>query len=444
MRLSLFWRTFALIALLIVVSLAAWLQLFRAANVEPLADRFAWEAASLVNLTRAGLLSATGERRSALLADLDREEGIRVLPAEPGDQIDPWPDTRFAARVESRLRERMGPAMRLAGRVNGREGLWIGFEIDADPYWLLLDPQRVQRLAGHSWLGWLAIALALSVLGALAISRVINRPLASLAAAIDRVSRGDAPTSLPEGGPTELGELNGRFNRMAHDLSVLEQDRAEALAGISHDIRTPLTRLRMEIEMAPIDLEARGSMAEEIERIDDIVRQFVDFARPVDLDAASEVDVHEVLETVLDGFRHGPDNGRLQCTSSLRPGIAWSGSATSLVRILTNLIDNAHHYGADAQGEVRVDITAQRLGRGIELTVRDHGPGVAPHQLEHLTRPFARADVERNRHGGSGLGLAIVARLARRHGGELTLELPGSGGLLARVRLADAPRPLST
>jgi signal transduction histidine kinase len=115
-----------------------------------------------------------------------------------------------------------------------------------------------------------------------------------------------------------------------------------------------------------------------------------------------------------------------------------------LVRILTNLIDNANHYGAGEHGQVRVDITAQRLGRGIELTVRDHGPGVAPHQLEHLTRPFARADVERNRHGGSGLGLAIVARLARRHGGELTLELPGSGGLLARVRLADAPRPLST
>lgn len=437
MRLSLFWRTVALIALLIVVSLAAWLQLFRAANVEPMADRFAWEAASLVNLTRSGLLSATEERRIALLADLDREEGIRVLAAEPGDRIDPWPDTRFAARVEERLRARLGPAMRLAGQVNGREGLWIGFEIDSDPYWLLLDPQRVQRLAGQSWLGWLAIALALSALGAIAISRIINRPLAQLAGAIDRVSRGEAPGALPERGPTELAALNQRFNRMARDLSALEQDRAEALAGVSHDIRTPLTRLRMEIEMAPLDSATRASMADEIDRIDQIVAQFVEFARPDRPDRLSEVDVSNILRTVLDGFRQSPQSSAWQPSIRIRPGTTWVGSSTSLVRILTNLIENARRYGADSQGRLRLDVEAHRLDRGIELTVRDYGPGVPPDQLERLLRPFARADAERNRHGGAGLGLAIVNRLARRHGGQLQLELPVSGGLLARVQLAD-------
>ena len=87
---------------------------------------------------------------------------------------------------------------------------------------------------------------------------------------------------------------------------------------------------------------------------------------------------------------------------------------------------------------MRVEITARRAGRALELTVRDHGPGVPADQLERLTRPFTRLDVERSAHGGSGLGLAIVARLARRHGGELVLELPPDGGLRARVRLGDA------
>jgi two-component system osmolarity sensor histidine kinase EnvZ len=440
-RLSLFWRTFALIALLIIVSLAAWLQLFRAANVEPAAERFAWEAASLVNLTRAGLLSTTGPGRSLLLADLAREEGIRVLPAEPGDRIEDWPDTRFGALAEQRLRERLGPAMRLAGRVNGTPGLWIGFEIDADPYWLLLDPQRLHRPGGRSWLGWLAIALTLSVLGALAISRVIHRPLSSLAGAIDRLSREEAPEPLPEVGPTELAEVNRRFNRMAHDLHALEQDRAEALAGISHDIRTPLTRLRMEIELAPIDAAARASMADEIERIDAIVRQFVDFAQPVELESMSDIDLTAAIDSVVAGFTHGPDAAQLSLHRSIRPGTHWHGSQTSLARILSNLLENARRYGADATGHIRIDLSAQRLSRGIELCVRDHGPGVPVEQLERLQRPFARADAERSRFGGSGLGLAIVGRLARRHGGSLQLELPTGGGLLARVHLQDAVSP---
>ena len=259
-RLSLFWRTFALIALLIAVSLGAWLELFRSADMQPRAERYARELASLVNLTRAGLLSATGERRALLLADLAHEERIRVIPAEAGDQVEHWPDTRFAALVEAPLRDRLGPDTRLAGRVNGTEGLWIGFDIDSDPYWLLVDPQRMRRQSGRIWLGWFAIALALSVAGAMAISRIINRPLAILAHAIDRVSRGERPPPLPDRGPQELAALNQRFSRMSDDLAALEQDRAEALAGISHDIRTPLTRLRMEIEMAGVDTATRASM----------------------------------------------------------------------------------------------------------------------------------------------------------------------------------------
>lgn len=441
MRLSLFWRTFALIALVLAAGLLAWLQLFRAAEFQPRAERVAWEIASVVNLTRAALLSATGERRIELLAELAREEGIRVLPAEPADRPQPWPDERFGAAFEAQLRELLGARTRVAAAVNGDTGLWIRFEIDDDPYWMLLDPARIERQSNRNWVGWLGIALVLALAGSLLISRVVNRPLARLAAAIERLSRGEPPP-LPEDAPTELAAVNRSFNRMAADLAALDQDRAEALAGISHDIRTPLTRLRMEIEMSPVDAATRDSMADEIDRIDAIVRQFVEFAQPAGGGrggCAERIDVASAVRSVLDGFRNGPDAARLDVVEAVAPGVAWRGAPNTLERILANLVENARRYGASPDGRTRLEVGARRSGRGLELTVRDRGAGVPSDQLERLLRPFTRVDTERNRHGGSGLGLAIVARLARRHGGRLCLELPPDGGLLARVILEDDP-----
>jgi two-component system osmolarity sensor histidine kinase EnvZ len=437
-RVSLFWRTFLLIAAVIVASLLAWLQLFRAAEFQPRAERFAGEIASIVNLTRAGLLSATGAARIELLGELARNEGIRLLPAEPTDQATPWPDDRFGAPFAAKLGELLGPETRIAAVVNGDTGLWVRFEIDDDPYWMRLDPARIARQTNLNWIGWIGIAVALATAGALVISRVVNRPLANLARAIDRLGHGEAPAPLREAAPTELAEVNRGFNRMASDLVALEQDRAEALAGISHDIRTPLTRLRMEIEMSEVGHATRESMADEIDRIDAIVRQFVEFAQPVGgTQPAERVDVGTALESILDGFRHGPDAERLSIALRVPAGTSWQGTPTVLARIVSNLVENARRYAAGPDGRVRLDLGARRVGRALELCVRDHGPGVPPGQLARLPRPFTRLDAERNRHGGAGLGLAIVARLARRHGGELTLELPAEGGLLARVRLQD-------
>ncbi len=438
-RLSLFWRTFLLIAVVVAASLLAWLQLFRAAELQPRAERFAWEITSIVNLTRAGLLSASGTARIDLLGELARNEGIQVLPAEPTDRVRPWPDARFGAPFEAKLRELLGPETRLAAAVNNDDGLWIRFEIDDDPYWMLLDPARIERQANRNWIGWIGIAVALATAGALVISRVVNRPLATLAQAIERLARGEVPPPLREDAPTELAAVNRCFNRMAVDLAALEQDRAEALAGISHDIRTPLTRLRMEIEMAPVDVATRDSMADEIDRIDAIVRQFGEFAQPASARPPERVDVTETLRSVLDGFRHGPGAAGLEIVETVAPGTDWRGAANSLERIAANLVENARRYGAEPDARVRIEVDARRTGRGLELIVRDHGPGVPLDQLERLIRPFTRLDTERNRHGGSGLGLAIVARLARRHAGDLVLALPPDGGLLARVTLADDP-----
>ncbi len=426
-----------MIGLLIAVSLGAWYQLYRVFEREPQTARFAWEIASIVNLTRAGLISAVGDRRRELLVDLARNEDVRVYPLEPQDQIEQWPDRQVGQMVEAKLKELLGPRTLVASKVNGERALWVSFDIEGDQYWLIANPKRLERHLGGNWVEVTATAVALALIGAILISRLVNRPLANLARSIENLSRGERPSPLREIGPTEISELNRRFNQLAGDLHAMEADRAVVLAGVSHDIRTPLTRLRLEIELSHLDEESKASMVEEIDRIDSIVRQFIEYARPQEL-TLERVDVADVLERLTRAYSRERGEGLLQLQARLEPDLRWLGSNTILQRVLANLLDNAIKYGRTPDdGIVRVDLLGRRRGRQIELVVRDHGPGVPHEALERLSRPFARLDSERGGVGGSGLGLAVVSRLARRAGGELVLENAPSGGLLARVNLQD-------
>jgi len=435
-RISLFWRTFLLLALLIGVSLGATLGIAGLLDRAPPAQRLAWEIASVVNLTRSALVSSEADRRLGLLEQLAREEQVRVLPKEADDRIDEAATGARLQALEPHLRRLLGPATRVAGRVNGVDGVWISFEIDGDDYWLILPRTRVERQFGPS-LGLLAlIAAALSLLGALAISRLVNRPLADLSGAIAMLSRGEAPAALADHGPTEIAALNRRFNRLAGELAELEQDRTVALAGISHDIRNPLARLRMEIELADMPGEQRASMAEEITRIDRIVGHFIQYARSAQPPRAETVDVAVLLAGIGQACRAAVEAGEL--TLAIDPGDArlWVGDPTDLQRSITNLVDNAMRYGrSHPEAPAQVSLSARASAGGIEIEVRDHGPGVPAADLQRLLRPFARLDDARSERGGSGLGLAIVERLARRYGGSLHLGNADGGGLTARLSL---------
>jgi signal transduction histidine kinase len=238
-----------------------------------------------------------------------------------------------------------------------------------------------------------------------------------------------------------VGALNAN---LPYDQFIIKQIAGDLLPGATQDDRIATGVLRNSMTN-----EEGGAKPEQFriegvfDRIDAIVRQFVEFARPLDSEPALDIGVFHVVDSVLDAYRHGPDADDLIVTVAVDPSLNWRGSPTVLTRILSNLVENAHRYGKDATGSTRVEIAAQRRANGIELTVRDHGPGVPADQLERLIRPFTRLDAERHRHGGSGLGLSIVARLSRRYSGDLRLELPPDGGLLARVRLDDAPPPTS-
>ena len=363
------------------------------------------------------------------------------MPSEESDQIQLPPDSPFLEEVASRLRELMGPSTTLASAVNGEPAFWIRTRIAGDAYWIAINQNRIERHQEPEWAEWIATALAASLLIAFGLSQWLNRPLARLAMAIEQVAAGKRPGALPEAGPGEIAQLNRRFNRLTDQLSALESDRKLALAGISHDLRTPLARLRLELELTDIPEAPRVSMVEEIDRIDAIVGQFIEFARdPEDL-ADTQVCVAEVIDAIARAHTQARQAGSLDWVARVPSELQWTGRTIDLERIVSNLVDNALLHGRSPDGTARLVISATKHSQRITLEVIDQGPGVPADALEQVLRPFARIDSARSASaGGAGLGLAIVDRLAQRAGGSVRLFLPTTGGLGVRVELPDFSR----
>jgi two-component system, OmpR family, osmolarity sensor histidine kinase EnvZ len=344
-------------------------------------------------------------------------------------------DTNIQAkRVSSELRSRLGPETVIAREVNGEPGLWVGFQIEGDAYWLLTDPARIAPVAGRTWLIWLGIAATLLLAGAAMIARLINRPLKALSFAASRVRDGDFDASrLDERAVTsEIREVNVGFNRMAQQLSKIEQDRAVMLAGISHDLRTPLARLRLETEMSVVDESARSHMAADIEQLDAIIDKFLDYARP-DQQKLQAVNLSDVIDACTYSIKDSDDT---RIRTDIEVNLFVQADEVELNRVLTNLIENARKYGKTAEtGIARVDIVARAKEDWVLIKVRDHGMGVSEPMLKQLTQPFFRGDAARTAATGAGLGLAIVDKTVQRMGGQFALSNTASGGLAAHIRL---------
>lgn len=440
---TLLWRTFLLVALLMMVSVVAWFAIFRTYEREPRARQLAQTMVSVVNLTRAALISARPDARRELLRELSDREGIRIYPAETTDRIDPLPDRFFLHRVEELVKEQLGPGTRLSLEREGEQALFVNFRIDDSAegdYWLALPRERIDRVFPLGWLGWGVAALLLSLLGAWLIVFRITRPLKALQEAAQKVGAGETPPRLDEGGPTELATVAGAFNQMSADLVQIDQDRALILAGISHDLRTPLTRLRMGIEMSA-DEGLREGMTADIEEMDKTIGQFLDFARSEGGEAPQAVDVAALLVDVTSQYRRR--GFAVEVSAAVPPApVLCVPSGTSetdlavrpqaLRRAVSNLIDNALRYaGSDHPIEIGLSAAAS----GIVIEVRDRGPGIPPQDVERIKRPFARLEAARSNTAGAGLGLAIVERIARSHNGRLELLPRDGGGLIARLVL---------
>ena len=422
---TLFARSFLLIALLLVISALASFQLYRIHEREPRARELAQQTVSTVNLTRAALLNADPFLRRELLLELNEREGIRITPMTASERVEPLPPEPLFTMVAERVRAALGRDTRFAFERDDVEGFWVSFTMDEDQYWVMLPRERFDPDFGLGWLNWGLALLGIALAGAWLIASAMARPLAAVTRAAGRLGRGEAHEPLAESGPVELRTVSAAFNRMAADLDAFEREQATVLAGISHDLRTPLSRLRLALEMSGVRDDIAQGMGADVEEMDRVIGQFLDYARGEDeAKAVGELDTL-AGEIAAASARRGE---RVQFRAGGVPPFAFA--PLSVRRAIGNLINNALRHAGEP-----VEITTGAAGGYALVEVLDRGPGIPASEVERVKRPFTRLDDARG-GGGAGLGLAIVERIARAHGGRLEFAPREGGGLVARLFLA--------
>ena len=441
---SLLWRTFLLVALVMMLSVIAWFSIFNLYDREPRARQIAQMLASVANLTRASLLAARPEARVVLLRELSDREGIHVYPSDADEIIAPLPTDGMSRRVEEIARDQLGPRTRVTLERNGERGLFVSFRIeddDEEEYWAALPRERLERVLPLSWVGWGIAAFLLALTGAWLIVFRITQPLKAMEIAARRVGAGDTPLPLLEVGPSEIATVARAFNQMNADLARLDQDRALILAGISHDLRTPLTRLRMGVEFTT-DAALRDGMVADVEEMDKTIAQFLDFARTDSGEPTQDIALPELLAEIVAQYARRKLLVTYHVNDSFNGMMTINGRPQAIRRAITNLIDNAFRYASNGSSATSADapeLVLSVVERQIQIDISDHGPGIPAAEIDHMKRPFTRLDSARSNVTGAGLGLAIVERIARAHGGRLDLLPRDGGGLIARICLP-APR----
>lgn len=366
-----------------------------------------------------------------LLAQADRagaEQRLHALGVQHRDRAPPADDAigGFQRDVAAELARHL-PARALHLSGTPQPMLWIAAEQASDG-WIGI-PVLYLRSALR-WSSALAFGAAVLLVFAAAAwyASTLVRPLRTLAAAAPGLAAGEPAPALPRHAATEITELAAALDRAAADTRAAAQERQLLLAGLSHDMRTPLARLVLALEMLDGDSTLREGMVADLAELDAILGQFIAFVRDGRDEPGRNIDLGALLDEALAAQQRG--------------GAGWErrGEASALLyakplalrRALDNLLENAQRHGAaPLEAELRT------LPAGILVAVRDRGGGVAPETLRELGRPFYRADAARS-SPGSGLGLATVARIAAWHGGSLQLHNRDGGGFSAELRLVAA------
>jgi two-component system osmolarity sensor histidine kinase EnvZ len=360
---------------------------------------------------------------------------IRAIPTETEEFTRYLPYFHF---LETALSSHVGQTVRL-GRTTGHDtddGVW---------YWATLPvidatgtPAKIQvgfpasRVAVQPSAALLIILLVGAVVTFLTsawLAHWLIRPLARLATATQRIGKGQRPAPLPETGPTELATLAREFNRMGEEVESLLANRTTLLAGISHDLRSPLARIRLALGMLTEkpDADLLERIMHDVENMNLLIARCLEVGRDFAEQESAELNLCDLLSDIVREHaagteirgRKGPD-----CNLRVKP--------LALRRILSNLVDNAARYGDGQPIDIEYDIADDT----VEIRVLDRGPGIPENEREAVFQPFRRLDPSRSsRTGGSGLGLAIVRQIALANNWTVTLDERPGGGTTARVRL---------
>jgi two-component system, OmpR family, osmolarity sensor histidine kinase EnvZ len=385
--------------------------------IRVLATDFAAVMASTVKNERALLLAAAPETRSQLAARLSdiRHRVNRLTSFEDGPEITPQ---RFpASKLNEDLQAKVGSDIRVSMRVAPDSPIGVAisfrFDVQGEIWEIAHEPSSPTLVAVGGVIGWLML-VAIAVIGTAAVGvSLVNKPLRNLSLQLAQRTRVVDPLTTPPRAGSEIRELVTSFNRLVDSNVAVERSKQQMLAGISHDLRTPLTRLRFRAEMS-CDAKALVDIDRDLDALERIVKQFIGYAQSESHVGFGEPwPLNEVVSHIVSSYK----------TQSL-PVSFMSSDVTiempdlAIQRALTNLIDNALEYGRGAV-EVTLHSLQNRAVTEIHLTVWDEGDGMTAAEFNQALQPFSRLSPERKATGHCGLGLAIVAQIAEQSDGKL-------------------------
>lgn len=415
---SLFVRTATTLALaFLIFQISAFWVVYRTLIV-PVAERSADDLAGLIVLSAQTWVELPPQTRAAFERELARRHGLRLTTEDAGDVVRA-PNFPFRAEIEAALSRRMDEPIELQGAA-GSAAAWLKLPVGGHQLRAGFFPDRYAVQFPLAAFALVTVGILLTLLTAVLLVRRITLPLAQAARAAGQVGAGEVPEPLPETGPAELAELARRFNRMAHEVKALLDNRTTLLAGISHDLRTPMTRLQLNLELlrdTPNPQRIDKALAD-LADMNQMISGYLELARSSQAEPRARIDVNALLRTIA-------EEADLQWHET-RAHFIEAGPLT-LTRIVSNLIQNAQRYG-DGAVELTLDYNSTRT----RISVLDRGPGIPDAQLEQVFRPFYRLESSRSlATGGTGLGLAIVRQLAENNGWKIHLGNRPGGGLAA-------------
>lgn len=470
---SLFSRLFASLTILIIAVFVLMALLFQYDRENLLVYQFGYAKATQLQALRVALSSAPSSERTAVLKHFGQQHGALLveertpvlfnmqsfIPIETEHSGHPHanqeteppefrpvspPNTRGLIQeqelspsflnLETYLKKMLGDETRV--RIQPQQSLlWIRFSANENFYWAGFPSPETLEMHDFSSRTLFLVLIVIGLLGlsAFALARYITQPLAKLASSVNMVGRGEYPSPLPVSGPSELMALNRGFNAMMIHLKQVDADRAILLAGVSHDLRTPLARLRLGVEMNIQDQSELKIMIEEIETVDRIIDQFLDFSRTDSESKSLLQDITPLIAACVARYRHNNLDVRFTPSPNF-PSLLIRTAACE--RLILNLINNALSHGKPP-----VEISTGFNDKVAWIDVFDHGAGFPKENRERLKAPFQRGSEARTVEGnlGAGLGLAIVDRIVRLHHGKFDLLNAPNGGAHVRVTLPLPP-----
>lgn len=436
---SLLGRTLLVLVAAMVLSQAAAIWFLNEYVTQPRAALGVGVFVSHLKTISAALQTMTPPQQQEFIQRIAEKEGIRISPVRGTEQMRPAADVPAMQLFRERVRELFGPQADVyvrgpadpfdEGKPRTRaQTLWVRLPTGERDFWVAFPRGRIERDPSTAFIEWGITGLAIAILGTFFIVWRLNRPLSELARAAVKLGRGTDPPPVIETGPSEIRTLTRAFNQMKDDLRRNERDRSTFLAGVSHDLRTPLSRLRLEVEMleGKVDDTAQHAMIEDVGEMNAIIDQFIDFMRSEAAETLAPVNLSELARSCAE--RAARTGVQVNCELAEVPLLMLRPLA--MQRLADNLIANAARH---AGGEIV--IRTHREDGKATFSVMDRGPGIPAEMVERLKEPFTRRDEARSGSSGAGLGLAIANRVAAIHGGSLDLLARDGGGLEARVTL---------